>query len=70
MSVSHCMGHALLISKRPVSSWPVEIARLPDSCVHADCGAPKSCRQRCTAYLDQQRRMLSQRPASRKGGRR
>lgn len=51
MSVSHCMHHALAIAAKPRAQWAEQIKALPDGCAHADCGAPRSCRQRITSYL-------------------
>lgn len=69
MSVSHCMGRALKIARLPVIRWPDEVAKLPETCAHADCGAPRSCRQRIGAYLEIQRGILRDRPAPTRGRR-
>lgn len=51
MSVSHCMGKVLAIGATPRYSWADQIAALPDTCAHADCGKPRSCRQRAADFL-------------------
>jgi hypothetical protein len=72
VSVSHCMHHALRIAAGPQSGWKAEIERLPDACAHADCGAPRSCRERISDYLRVQWRAqarLAETAARKAGGR-
>jgi hypothetical protein len=57
MSVSHCMNRTLDIARMPEADWPAQIAALPDTCAHADCGAPRSCRERAAEYLRMQWRV-------------
>ena len=66
MSVSHCMSRVLAIGVTRRDSWGDQIAALPDACVHADCGEPRSCRQRAADYLRVQYRV--QQRAERKAG--
>ncbi|HEX5756882.1 MAG TPA: hypothetical protein VFY12_11095 [Arenimonas sp.] len=37
-----------------MAGWKQQIEALPDACAHADCGAPRSCRQRIAEYLRMQ----------------
>lgn len=57
MSVSHCMHHARRIVALPRDQWADQIAELPDGCEHADCGAPRNCRERIREYLRMQWRI-------------
>lgn len=54
MSVSHCMHHATAIAALPLAEWGARIEALPDGCAHADCGAPRNCRERIREYLRMQ----------------
>lgn len=45
------MHKARAIAQTPLQQWAAQIAVLPDSCEHADCGAPRSCRKRIAEYL-------------------
>lgn len=51
MSVSHCMDRVLDVARQPEGEWPASIERLPEGCGFADCGEPRSCRQRAREYL-------------------
>lgn len=51
MSLGHCYHHTRRIGKLPHTAWAGEIAKLPDSCTHTDCGDPKNCRQRISEYM-------------------
>ena len=57
MSVSHCMGQALAIARTPRESWAHQIEQLQVGCGFADCGEPRSCRERIREYLRMQWRM-------------
>ena len=58
MSVSHCMHRVLDIARdTPEADWPSAIAALPAACERADCGAPRSCRDRAADYLRMQWRI-------------
>lgn len=57
MSVSHCMHHALHIAAQPRNQWASLIRVLPDTCTRADCGKPRSCRERVSEYMRMQWRM-------------
>lgn len=64
MSIGHCMDQALSIARLPRDSWAAEIQKLPAACMHADCGQPRSCRERIADYLRVQYRMQASREAS------
>lgn len=61
MSVGHCMGQALAIAQRPMDLWAVAIAQVTETCAHADCGAPRNCRERVAEYLRVQYKMRQRR---------
>lgn len=62
MSVSRCMHSALAIAREPVETWGAAIAKLPETCPHADCTGGVGCRERIADYLRVQWRMLQRRP--------
>lgn len=66
MSVSHCMDQALAIAQQPLEQWATAIARVPDDCPHADCGAPRNCRERIAEYLRVQYKSRKRRDVSAK----
>jgi len=51
------MHRALQIAATPIDGWGPQIERLPEGCAHADCGAPRSCRERIAEYLRMQWRI-------------
>lgn len=51
------MHHALAIASTPDDTWAAQIAKLPAGCAHADCGAPRDCRERVADYLRMQYRI-------------
>jgi hypothetical protein len=51
VSTGHCLHHATAIALLPREAWAGAIEQLPDACDYADCGAPRSCRQRNAEYL-------------------
>jgi hypothetical protein len=57
MSVSHCMHEATRIAQGHRDGWAEQIALLPASCAHADCGMPRNCRERIADYLRTQYRI-------------
>jgi hypothetical protein len=54
------MHHAMTIGRAPMESWAARIAELPEQCAHADCGAPRSCRERIKDYMRDQWRIRKQ----------
>lgn len=57
MSVSHCMHRPLAIAELSEDQWPAQLEQIPQGCPHADCGAPRDCRERAAEYLRMQWRM-------------
>jgi len=57
MSVSHCMSRVLDIARLPQADWSARIAAIPEGCEHADCGAPRCCRERAADFLRMQWRI-------------
>lgn len=69
MSVSHCMGQALEIARRPREEWAEAIARVRVECPHSDCTGGIGCQQRIREYLQLQWRMAARREAGKRGAR-
>ena len=57
------MDQALRIAQLPPDGWAVAIAEISDTCAHADCGAPRNCRERVSEYLRVQYKMRQRRDA-------
>lgn len=61
------MHKATAIAQKPLNEWAQQIEQLPTACAHADCGAPRNCRERIAAYLRVQYRAAKRQAARRAG---
>ncbi|MCD9097062.1 hypothetical protein [Luteimonas fraxinea] len=57
------MHHALAIAQKPQADWQAAIEAVPAECPHRDCSGGIGCRERVSAYMRVQWRMLTRRKA-------
>jgi hypothetical protein len=57
------MDQALAIAQQPPEQWGAAITRVREECPHADCGAPRNCRERVAEYLRVQYKSRNRRDA-------